>query len=192
MGCDEKSLLKGCGSTLIGSGNDIRPVYPDDAVSELDLWDSVAQEPAILSGTPFRLWSVRRAKNMHPLYREPSAGGLEWEFHGPWEMYGALEFDQGNEIEPDVSAEGLRSTATARLYLSRKSVEDVSAPEPKIGDVVDMWERKPFESMFQYWDITKANPDGNLWTSNTFTQYRIELKSRTRFEPGRKTEGTKI
>lgn len=184
--------MQGCGDTTLDSGTETRPVYPDDAVSELPLWDSVAQEPTALSGTPVRLWSVRRAKNLHPLYREPSANGNEWEYNGPWELYGALEFDQGNEIEPDVSPEGLRTTATATLYLSRKALEDVSAPAPKIGDVIDLWDRPPFSTEYQYWDVVKANPDGNLWTTEVFVQYRIEMKRRSRFEPGRKTEGTKI
>lgn len=192
MAGDKPSLLQGCGETLLDSSTETRPVFPDDAVSELPLWDSVASEPTALSGTPVRLWSVRRAKNLHPLYREPSANGNEWEFHGPWELYGALEFDQGNEIEPDVTPEGLRSTATAVLYLARKALEDVSAPEPKIGDVIDLWDRPPFGSRYEFWDVVKANRDGNLWTSEVFVQYRIELKSRTQFEPGRKTEGTKI
>lgn len=193
--CKDPAIVSGCGDTTLEGGDGatgIGRVFPDDAVSELQLWDSIAQEPAKLSGTPFRLWSVRRARNLHPLYREPSNAGFEWEFHGPWEMMGAFEFDQGNEIDPEVSAEGLQKTSTSVLYIARKELEDIDAPEPKIGDVIDLWDRMPFGSEFQYWDVTKANPDGNVMTSEVFVQYRLEMKRRSRFEPGRKALGTRI
>ncbi len=191
---DKPSILQGCGdTTLSGGGTDeIGKIFPDDGVSELPLWDAIAQEPAKLSGIEFRLYSVRRAKNLHPLYREPSNGGFEWEFHGPWEMMGAFEFDQGNDIDPEVSSEGLQKTSNAVLYIARKELEDVLAPVPKIGDVIDLWDRQPFGSEFQFWDITKANPDGNIMTSEAYVQYRLELKRRSRFEPGRKVLGKRI
>ncbi len=59
----------------------LRRIFPDDAEASVErpLWDSIAQEPARLSGASFRLYSLRRAKNLHPLYREPTAGGKDWE-----------------------------------------------------------------------------------------------------------------
>lgn len=192
--CDNPIILQGCGdTTLDGGGTDgVGRVFPDDAGSELPLWDSIAQEASRLSGVNFRIYSVRRARHLHPLYREPSQNGNEWSFHGPWELFGGFEFDQGTETDPEASAEGLQKTSTAVLWIARKALEDINAPEPKIGDVIDLWERKPFGSEFQYWDVTKANPDGNIWTSEAFVQYRVELRRRSRFEPGRKTEGTRL
>lgn len=188
--CVDTSLPGGGGSGGEGVGG-VRPIFPDDAVSELPLWDSIAQEPARLSGTNFRLWSVRRAKHRHPLYGEPSKGG-DWDFHGPWEMLGGFEFDQGQEIEPEAGSEGLQKTASAVLYVARKELEDRDAPKPKVGDVIDLWDREPFGSEFQYWDVTKANPDGNIWSTEVYVQYRLELKRRSRFEPGRKALGRRI
>lgn len=181
-------------STLIhddGAGN-VRKAFPDTQNSELPLWDSVANEPTRLSGTTFRLYAVRRAMHRHPLYGEPTHGGHDWEFHGPWEMLGALEFDQGNEIDTEASSEGIQKIASAILWIPRKEIERVGSPRPKVGDVINVWDKPPFKSQFEYWDVTKANPDGNIWTSEAFVQFRCELRHRSKFEPGRKVEGTKV
>jgi len=197
--CDDTSLKGACvDTTLGGSGGGAvgaSPIYPTQTalgVVEQALYDSVSAEPARLSGTPVRLFSVRRAKNRHPLYAEPSFAGKEWEFHGPWELMGAFEFDQGMEIDQEATSEGLHEFANAALYLSRKELENVEAPEPKIGDIIWLWDRKPFaEEGGDYWDVTKANRDGNIWTTEVFVQYRLELRWRSKFDPARKIEGTR-
>lgn len=184
-------------STLLGEGGiaRIRRLFPGDggATVERRLWDSVAQEPAKLSGMRFRLYSIRRAKNRHPLYGEPSVGG-DWEFSGPWEMACTLDYAQGDAIQPEASTEGLRKTSNAVLWVARKEFEDASAPEPKIGDVVDFWEMPPFAGAaeIRFWDVTQANPDGNMFTIETFVMWRIELKVKTTFDPERKVTGTRI
>jgi len=176
----------------------IRRIFPDDsAVSvERPLWDSVAQEPARLSGAPFKIYSLRRAKNHHPLYREPSAGANDWVFQGPWQMWGALDFSQGDDIDQDASSEGRKRSAQVTLWLARKELEDVGSPDPKIGDVIEFWDIKPFAGVldghFQFWDVTLANPTGNIMNSETFVQWKITLKARTTFDPVRKVENSKI
>lgn len=191
MSCEDTSLKRACRDTILGtSGADsVGPVFPDDSTTEQALWDSVAQEPARLSGVNLRLWSLRRADNRHPLYGEPSQGSREWSFHGPWEVWGSLEFDQGDAIDHEATSEGIQRIANATLYIARKELEDVEAPVPKVGDVIDFWDRAPWGSEFQYWDVKRANPDGNIWTAPNFVQYRMELSHRTRFEPGRKVLG---
>jgi len=200
VGCKDTSLQGQCADTTLdggpgggggqpgGSGGS--PLLPggDPLPTEQPLWDSIASEPAKLSGTPVRLYSVRRAKNRHPLYAEPSQDSKEWEFQGPWELFGSFTFDQGNDIDDDVSSQGLQKIASATMHLSRKSLEDIEAPDPKVGDVVHLWDRQPFGSEFQFW----ANPDGNIFTNEAFVQFRLELKRRSRFEPGRKVLGKKI
>lgn len=184
----------GCGDTSFGGegASGVGQIFPDDARSELPLWDSIAQEPAKLSGTPVRIYSVRRARNLHPLYREPSAGGNEWEFQGPWEFMAAIEFNQGQDIDSEAGAEGLQKVLSSVMWIARKELEDVGAPIPKIGDVIHFWDQKPFGSDFQFWDVVKANPDGNMVSSEVYTMYRLELKVRTRFEPVRKVENTRL
>jgi hypothetical protein len=200
MGKDTSLKHKCVDTTLEGSNGGsgaqgVSPVYPGGSGANLveqPLWDSIASEPARLSGTPIRFYSVRRAKNRHPLYSEPSRGGNEWEFHGPWEMMGAFAFDQGQDIDDEVSAEGIQKTANAVLHLARKELERIDAPDPKVGDVIHLWDQQPFGSEFQYWDVKKANPDGNIFTNESFVQFRIELSRRSRFEPGRKVLGKRI
>lgn len=196
MGNKDTTLKHTCVDTTLDAGGvgGVAPVFPGDVntPSEQAFWDSIATEPAQLSGTPVRIYSVRRAKNRHPLYAEPSRAGNEWEYHGPWEIMGAFAFDQGTDIDDSVGAEGIQKTAEAVLHLSRKALEDVDAPDPKVGDVIHLWDRQPFGSELQYWDVVKANPDGNVFTHESFVQFRLELRHRSRFEPGRKVEGKRI
>jgi hypothetical protein len=178
-----------------GGVHRLRRIFPGDGeVSvELPLWDSVAQEPARLAGLPLRLHSVRRSKNRHPLYAEPSVGEKEWEFSGPWEVYGALEYDQINDDQVEGASEGIQEEADATLWVARKEFDDIEAPDPKPGDVVDFWERQPFNRrQFQYWDVINAQPGGNVFNAETFTMWKLTLKHRTRFSPKRKVEGTTV
>lgn len=178
--------------TLLGTGgiDRIRRIFPDDGqvTVERDLWDSVAMEPARLSGTKVRVYSIRRAKHHHPLYREPSKGG-DWSYQGPWEVWAALDFDQGNEVTPQVRAEGLSVESDAVLWIARREFEDAGAPPPKVGDVIDFWDERPWGEDLRYWDMVKANRHGNIFNSEVFVMYRIELKRRTSFEAGRKVLG---
>lgn len=194
MVCKIKTLGRchGGDTTLSGGGlNNVTRLFPDADVSERPLWDSIAAEPARLSGIDVKLWSLRRSKNRHPLYGEPSVGGDEWEFHGPYEMAGAVEFDEAQEVEPEATTQGLVSVSSAILFVARVEFENVGSPDPKIGDVIEFWgdDTSPFVRKFKYWDVTRANPDGHVMSMAEFVQYRIELKKRTKFEPGRKVEG---
>lgn len=187
---DPKSKL----STLLGDGgiNRIRRIFPDDAQASVErpLWDSVAQEPARLAGTKIRVYSLRRAKNHHPLYREPSAGAGEWAFHGPWEMWGSIELPQGDAIQTTAQSEGQKRIVESTLWLARKELEDAGAPDPKADDVIEFWDLKPFAGVtpFRFWDVVSANPDGNIMQSETFVQWKIVMRSRTDFNPVRKVE----
>lgn len=181
--------------TLLGKGgiNRIRRIFPDDSqvTVERDFWDSVAMEPARLAGTKVRFWSLRRSKNMHPLYREPSKGG-DHAFHGPWEMWASLEFDQANDINPQMQTEGFVKESDARMWIARREFEDVDAPRPKEGDVIDFWDESPWGPENRWWDVVKANPDGNIFSSEVFVQYKLELRRRSKFEAGRKALGENV
>jgi len=176
----------------------IRRIFPDDdsANVERPLWDSVAQEPARLSGVAIKIYSLRRAKNHHPLYREPSAGAQDWAYQGPWQMWATVDFAQGDDIDEDVGSEGSKRSATATIWLARKELEDAGSPDPKSGDVIEFWDLKPFagalDGHFQFWDVTLANPNGNIMNTETFVQWKITVKSRTTFDARRKVEGTAI
>ena len=174
----------------------IKRIMPeeDGVTVERALWDSIAQEPARLAGYPIKMYSIRRAKNHHPLYREPSANLEDWSFHGPWQFWAAIEFSQADDISVSAATEGLKRDAEATVWIARKELEDAGSPDPKIGDVVEFWDSPPFANVagFQYWDIVQANPDGNVMTSETFVQWKVRVKSRKVFDPSRKIENTKI
>lgn len=185
------------GTLLQNGGLDrIRRIFPGDAdVSvEQPLWDSVATEPARLSGTSIRHYSVRRAKNLHALYREPSAGAKDWEFQGPWEMMCSVEFDQSSDIDTDAGSEGKTKTASAILWISRKEFEDAGAPDPKLGDVFEFWEKAQWARAggFQYWDVGGTYPAGNIQSTEVFTMWKITLTSRSSFDAQRKIDNTRI
>lgn len=179
-----------------GGMDRIRRIFPDDSSSTVErpLWDSIAQEPARLSGLQFHLYSLRRAKNHHSLYREPSAGSQEWSFQGPWSMWGSTEFSQGDDINLNSQSEGnVREATNIVLWVARKEFEDASSPDPKLGDVIEFWDKKPFAGVldghFQFWDVVLANPTGNIMSTETFVQWKISLKSRSAFDAKRKVEG---
>lgn len=185
---DNNTLYKG------GGVNRLRRIFPDDDHStvELPLFDSIAQEPARLGGVRVLLYTLRRAKNLHPLYREPTKGG-DFEYGGPWEMHGVLDYDQMNEVEPpDASTEGTQIQSEARLQIARKEFEDVGAPEPKQGDVIEFWNNPSFEATpfripkFKYWDVQQAVPGENVWSTEVFVVWKLALKHKTRFDAARK------
>lgn len=152
------------------------------------LWDSIATEPARLSGTAITYYRLRRARNRHPLYKEPT-GNEEWSHDGPWEMMASLEFSQSDNISPEATETGIRFVSDAIAYVSRKEFEDVRCPYPKTGDIVEFWSEPPFgdEKRKSQWDVVKATRDGNVWSTPEFVQYKLELKRRSEYYAFRKT-----
>lgn len=182
-------------------GDDCKPkrrLFPGgdcgDCGDERKLWDSIATEPARLAGEPVRLYVLRRAKNRDQLYGEPSAEGKEWNFDGPFELWASIDFPQSENINEEATEVGQRTEADATIWISRKEFEDREAPYPKRGDVIEFWANPPFGADEQntQWDVVKATRDGNVFTTSTFVQYKIDLKQRSKFVPFRKTEHHRI
>ena len=175
-----------------------RQLFPGDNCEgcgdERAIHDIISAEPAVLAGVRVRLYSLRRAKNRHPLYKEPSYDGKEWVFQGPFEMFAELDFPQAANTTSEVTEVGQRKMSEAILKLPRTEVERAEAPMPKKGDVIEMWWEGPFADKGGYsqWDVTGADPDGNIWSTPAYTGFEIELKRRGKFLAFRKTEHTKI
>jgi len=185
-------------STLLKSGgiDRIRRIYPDDQVVTVErpLWDSIAQEPARLSGVDVEMYSLRRGMNGHPLYGEASVDGKDESFNGQWQFKAAIEFDQGDEIQENAATEGRKQEGQAVMWISRKELEDIDAPDPKVGDVMAVWNEGAFDgtnsqgnerARFRYFRVLRANPHGNVMSVNTFVQWRVELKFASDFNPDR-------
>ena len=175
-----------------------RQVFPGDGCEgcgdERLIHDTIAAEPAILSGVRLRLYSLRRAKNRHPLYKEPSNEGKEWSFHGPFEMYGELDFPQAANTQSEVTEVGQRRMSEATMKIPRSEVERAEAPYPKKGDVLEFWWEGPFADKGGYsqWDVVGADRDGNVMSTPQFVGFEVELKRRGKFLAFRKTEHTRI
>jgi len=175
-----------------------RRIFPgsdcDDCGTEQALWDSVATEPARLAGEPVKLYQLRRAKNRDPVYGEPSHEGKDWSYNGPFELYAAIDYPQSDNVTVEASEQGARTESEAVIWISRKEFEDRSAPYPKKGDIIEFWSEVPFgnSSQFSQWDVVKATRDGNVFTTSTFVQFKIEVKLRSKFVPFRKTEHDRI
>lgn len=168
-----------------------RRVFPGDCGdcgSEQEMFDQVASEQARLAGTPFRIYSLRRAKHRDPLYGEPSRDGKEWVFQGPFEMMGAIEFSEATGTTTDVTENGTMTESEATLQVSRKEFEDREAPEPKRGDVIEFWYDRPFGEPGYQWDVVGSDTDGEIWSTERFTLWIIKLKKRTKFLAFRKTD----
>jgi hypothetical protein len=161
---------------------------------ERKLWDSIASEPARLAGEPIQFYSIRRAKNRDPLYKEPSAEGKEWSFNGPFEVYATIDFPQADNITQEARDDGEHSEADAIAWVARKEFEDREAPYPKRGDVVEFWAVLPwgYEKENTQWDVVKASRDGNMFTTAAYVMYKIDLKQRSKFVAFRKTEHSRI
>lgn len=176
-------------STLLGSGLPTT-VFPEQAAPnpEVPLWESVAQEPARLSGVRARLYELRRAKNMHPLYREPSADDGGWEYRGPWELHVAIEFSVPDDMEIEAGQEGAEKTGQATCWLSEKEIRTAQAPRPKVGDVLEFWQTPGYAGAgaSTWWDIVRADPDGRVMTTDVFVQWKLILRQRARFDAVRK------
>jgi hypothetical protein len=181
-----------------GDCSSSRVVFGGDDCSgcgdERAMFDSVAEEPALLAGTPVRLYRLRTAKNRNPLYGEPSQDGKEWSFDGPWEVFATMEMQ---DTEYQATDAGKKTSKSATMYIPRTEVERAGAPEPKIGDVVEMWAKKDYRDFGEpsgktQWDVKGVSDDGRIFSSPTFVQYKLTIIIREEFLAFRKTKETSI
>jgi len=119
--------------------------------------------------------------------------GKEWSFEGPFEMPGTIEFLQYDNVTTEATEVGIRRESEAELTVARVEFEKIGSPYPKVGDVVEFWTAPPFKKADQQsqWDVVKAEEDGNIFSSETFVQYKIGLRRRSKFYAFRKTEHTR-
>lgn len=178
--------------------------------SEIDLHDSFTKEYAELTGTPVKMFSVRRGGSVDPVWDEqssqygydplwgednqpvPPAEGNEpdladWAYNGPWEFYAFVEFEEA-EGQTTTIEESMVRDWDAICWIPRKTLDDVEAPYPKAGDVLEMSEWKDATEKQVWFDIIRSKRSGALNDSQTYVQFRLELKRRSLFDPSRRVD----
>jgi hypothetical protein len=179
--------------------------------SELELFDSFTQEYTELTGTPIKLYSARRGGSVDPVWDEQSSkygydplwgeGGqpvppsqrtspekVDWAFGGPWEFLAFVEFEESDNLSVSIDESMVRDW-DAVCWVPRKTLDDMESPYPKAGDVIEV-SRWLDASEKQIWfDVIRSKRSGALADSQTYVQFRLELKKRSSFDPARKVDG---
>lgn len=160
-----------------------------DCADEGAFFDSVAREPARLSGIKVSFYSLDRAQHRDPLYGEPTLHG-KWSFDGPYDLMAAVEY-MGDSVQPEASESGIKFQADAILWIARAELENVGAPDPKEGDVVSFWGDSEYDgfaepSYMSHWDVVKATADGYIISTPKFTMWKLELRRRSEFDASRR------
>ena len=158
-------------------------LYP--SATELAYYRSLEAERFRLTGQSCTYFSLTRSVNVDPVYDEPfdfilGQGG--WEYV-EYTLVMTIEFQEEENKALSVRDEGLDKEFDAVAYMSRNEWETNGGLNanrtPKTGDVVFC--------MGKYFDIVKAGTQGNLIDRTDAVGFKFELKSRSKFNPSRKT-----
>tara|TARA_Y100000310_G_C20683507_1_gene817526 strand:+ start:174 stop:662 length:489 start_codon:yes stop_codon:yes gene_type:complete len=153
-------------------------------LTEVGLHHFYEDERITLSGQGGEYYTVNRARNVDPLYNEPTINRQnEWGFEPLFNAIFAIEFETAENITPEVQERGYSEEGDSKITVSylewqRKCPDLVKYPHPKEGDIVYLMDR--------YWDIVKAKDKGRLLHSNTPSGYVIEGRLRTKHLPQRR------
>jgi len=159
--------------------------------SELKLFDCIATELNNAGGTPIEFFHLEVCEGTRdPLYDEP----IQRVFRGPYIFKAHVTQP---ESQPQATEQGFKNEWTGEIWMARADLEKVGAPAPFEGDVVRIWGDQPyfdedavsFESIPNkgfYFDVTKVDPDGHLFTTSSFVGFKLITKRRTEFTPERR------
>jgi hypothetical protein len=158
-------------------------VYTPNA-SEISIHHFWEDERIALSGLEGEYYPLNRARNVDPLYNEPTANGLnEWGFDPGFTAVFAIQFESADNVNPEADDRGFQEEGDATIHVSylewqRRSTDLAKYPYPKEGDAIFL--------MGRFFDITKAKDKGRLIHSNTPSGYVIEAKFKTKMLPERR------
>lgn len=153
--------------------------------TEVDLHHFYEHERILLSGQEGEYYTLNRARNVDPIYNEPTANGTNgWGYEPLFKAVFAIEFESADNVEVEVEDRGLTEEADAKITVSylewqAKCTDLFKYPHPKEGDIVHL--------MGRFWDIVKAKDKGRLVHVNQPSGYVIEARLRTKHLPVRKT-----
>ena len=158
-------------------------VYTPDQL-EVNLHHHYEDERIALSGMEGEDYTLNRARNVDPLYNEPTATNENrWGFEPLFTGIFAIEFESADNINTEVQDRGFSQEGDSKITISylewsRKSPDLNKYPKPKAGDIVFL--------MGRFFDLIKAEDKGRLLHSNTPSGYVIEAKFRTKHLPQRR------
>ena len=152
--------------------------------SEIALHHFWEDERIALSGQQGEYYPLNRARNVDPVYNEPTANGANaWGFDPGFVAVFAIRFETADNVEPEADDKGFMEEGNAEINISylewqRRSPNLTKYPRPKEGDCIYL--------MGRFFDITKAKDKGRLVHSNTPSGFVIEAKFRTKMFPERR------
>jgi hypothetical protein len=151
--------------------------------SEVDLFDCINQDLVELAGTDINYYAhdtsaIKNRRKVDPLYGEPT----ERTFEGPHRVAAWVKYPQ---YEPLAEEVGFGREWDAEVVISRASLDEKNLPYPSEADIIEMW-RTPYHDRWSmgkgmFFDVIKAEHDGHINDSPTFTQFRLKIKRRSQF-----------
>jgi hypothetical protein len=155
------------------------PLYPGNA-QELVLFRRYEDERIRLYGQAGQYYVLNRARNIDPVYNEPTANGEVWHYTGPFNLVFSVQYVEFANREPGVRDEGLTIEYDAEAAVSYLQwVAQFPTFAPKEGDVVYV--------MGEYFDVVKQGRSGNLVDTVDVVGFQLMLKRRAQFTPERRS-----
>ena len=151
--------------------------------SEVDLFDCINQDLIDLAGVEINYYALDAASSKNrqrvdPLYGESA----ERIFDGPHRVGALVKYPQ---YQPLADETGFGREWDAMATISRASLDEKNLPYPSETDIIEMW-RTPYHDRWSmgkgmFFDVIKAEHDGHINDSPTFTQFKLTLKRRSQF-----------
>lgn len=139
------------------------------------LFDIVAQEVNKLAGVRAIIYQLDEERSeVHPLYGEPKI--KEWIKKADGTIgYDVYVFFNYPDRSPMAGEEGFRTDKTSIVFLADKERVEKKMREPRIGDIVKVWN--------MYWDVVKVNKEGIPSDNDTTSLWSMEVARRTKAPP---------
>jgi len=159
--------------------------------SELEIFDCINSDLNELAGVKVNYYGYNPFSEANialtdPLYGEPT----ERCFDGPFSVWAIVTYP---DYQPLAEESGFGREWDSIITISRSHLDDVSAPYPSEGDIIEMW-RTPFHDAWSmgegmFFDVTKSLHDGHINDTPTFTQFKLSVKRRSQFGAERRIVG---
>ena len=163
-----------------------RPLLDD---SESEFFDCINAELTELSGITVNYYAYHTAREavgveeqsrtkVCPIYGEPKERDIE----GPFNIPAHVKWP---EYQPISDEGGFAREFDCICVISRSHLDDRKLPYPSESDVIEMW-RTPYHDdhsmgVGMFFDVIKAENDGHINDTATFTQFKLYMKRRTPF-----------